>query len=153
MADSRKAVGLVVTLLVASLLGAVLLPTAINAMSGTEEATFTQDVDETVELQPGLNATVTGVTDGTSATYTIEAGGDTVTGETVSVGSNSTVTVDGTDVTISPTEATTTNATTTYEYDGTYGWGSGAGSLWGILPVLLVLGLFLYVVAIALRQR
>ena len=153
MADSRKAVGLVVTLLVASLLGAVLLPTAINAMSGAEEFTATQDVDETVELQPGLNATVTGVTDGTSATYTIEAGGDSVTGETVSVGSNTTVTVDGTDVTISPSEATSTSATTTYEYDGTYGWGGGASSLWAILPVLLVLGLFLYVVAIALRQR
>ena len=152
MPDSRKAVALVVTLLVASLLGAVLLPTAINAMSGAEEATFTQDVDETVELQPGLNATVTGVTDGTSASYTVTAGGDSAT-TTVNVGANDTVTVDGVDVTISPSEATATNATTTYEYDGTYGWGSGAGSLWGILPVLLVLGLFLYIVAVALRQR
>lgn len=153
MADSRKAVGLVVTLLVASLMGAVLFPVAINAMSGAEEATATQDVGETVELQPGLNATVTGVTDGTSATYTIEAGGDSVTGETVNVGENATVTVDGVDVTISPSEATTTNATTTYEYPGTYGWGSGASSLWAILPVLIVLGLFLYIVGIALRQR
>lgn len=148
--DSRAAVTLVVGLLIAGLMGAFLMPIAVGQLTGPEESTATQDVDETVTLQPGLNATVTAVTDGVSATYTVEAGGDSVTGETVNVGSNSTVTVDGVDVTIAPSEATTTNATTTYDHPTTYGWGGGAGALWVIIPLILVLALFLYFVGLAL---
>lgn len=149
--DAKGATQLVVALMVFALMAAFLLPVGINAMTGPEETTVTQDVDETVELQPGLNATVTATTDGTSATYTIEAGGDSVTGETVSVGSNSTVTVDGVQVTISTSAATATDATTTYSYPGQYGWGNGAGALWTILPVILVLAIFLYATYMALK--
>lgn len=149
--DSKAAVGLVVTLFVAALMGAFLMPVVIDSMGGQEETTVTQDVGETVELQPSLNATVTSVTSGTSATYDITANGDTTT-TTVNVGSNQTVTVDGTDVTISPSEVTSTNATTTYNYSGTYGWGGSAAALWGILPIILVLALFLFVTYLAVGR-
>lgn len=149
MADAEKAVKIVVALVVLALLASFLVPIAVNEMAGQEEATYTQATGETVELQPGLNATVTSVSDGSNASYEITAGNDTAT-TTVNVGANDTVTVDGVDVTISPEEATTTNATTTYEYSGTYGWGGGASALWAIIPVMIVLAVFLYVVAVAL---
>ena len=150
---SRKAVGLTVALLVAGLLVAFLFPSVIGAISGPSEATVTQDIDETVLLSsPDLEATVTETTDGTDATYTIETDTDSVVGETVNVGESSTVTVDGHDVTISPTEATATGATTDYEYPTTYGWGTGASSLWSILPLFIVLVPFLLFVHFALRD-
>jgi hypothetical protein len=150
--DADKATTLVVALFLGAMLAAFLLPVAIGAIAGPEETTATQDVNETTTLGAGINVTVTSVTSGTSATYTVEAGGDSVTGETVNVGSNSTVTVDGADVTISPTNVTSTQATTDYEYPTTYGWGSGAGAIWGILPVIIVLAIFLYFVARAVSE-
>lgn len=152
MVDADKATKLIVGIFVAAIMAAFLLPVAIGAVAGPDELTATQDVDETVTLGAGINVTVTGVTDGTSATYTVEAGSDSVTGETVDVGNNSTVTVDGADVTLSPTEATSTSATTDYEYPTTYGWGSGAGALWAIIPVILVLAIFLYFVWMAVGR-
>ena len=152
MANARKAVIIVVALLVGSLMAAFLLPVGINAMTGPEETTITQGVDEPYNIQGDLNVTVTSVTDGTSATYTVEAGGDSVTGETVNVGSDSTVTVNGADVTINPTTVTSTDATTTYTTPTTYGWGGGASAMWIILPVLLVLAVFLYFTGVALDE-
>lgn len=152
MADADDATKLVVALAVAGIMLAFLMPVAIGAISGTEDTTATQAVDETVELQPGLNATVTGVTADTSATYTVEYNNDSVTGETVNEGSNSTVTVGGEDVTIAPSDVTATNATTTYTHSRTAGWGDGAAALWVILPVILVLAGFLYLTFMALQQ-
>lgn len=153
MPSSRKATTLVVTLLVAALMAAVLFPVAIGAISGPEVATATLDTGNTTELQPGLNATLDSVDDtADTATYTVSADGETATA-TVGNGTNTTVTVDGTDVTIGVTDVTTTSATADFEYPTTYGWGSGAAALWGILPVLLVLGIFLFLVALALGQR
>lgn len=151
MVDANKATKLVVGIFVAGIMAAFLLPIAIGAVAGPGELTATQDVDETVELKPGLESNVTAVTAGTSATYEVTAGGDTAT-TTVNVDANDTVTVDGAGVTISPTNVTSTNATTTYEYPKTYGWGGGAGALWAIIPVILVLAIFLYFVYMALQE-
>lgn len=146
MPRGKKAVILVVGLFLAGLLTAVLFPTVIGAMTQADSTTTTQAVGETVTLQGDLNATVDSVTSGTSATYTVQTSGDSAT-TTVNVSSNETVTVGGTDVTISTSAATSTNATQTYEYPTTYGWGA-AGSLWLILPVILILPVFLYFVAV-----
>ncbi len=150
MANSRKAVSLVVALMIMGLMTAFLMPVVLDTFSGQESATYTQEIDEKADLQPGLNATLLSA-DGTNASYAVDGGPDS---ETVSVaeGENATVTVDGTDVTIAPSEVTTDNATTTYTYDGTYGWGGGASALWTIIPVLLVLAVFLYFVAVALNE-
>jgi len=150
--DAKAATNLVVALAVMGIMAAFLLPVAIGAISGPEELTATQAVDETVNLNPKLNATVTNVTDGTSATYNVTYDGTTVSGTTVNVGSESTVTVDGVDVTINTTAATSTNATTTYTYPTTAGWGNGAGALWGIIPVVMVLAAFLFFTYVALKR-
>jgi len=152
MADAKKAVGLVVALMVGTLVASFLMPVAIGAIAEDPTDTYTQESGETVELKPGLNATVTSVTDATSATYSVTYDGDSVTGESVNVGSSSTVTVDGVDVTINPTTVTSTNATTDYTYPTTAGWANGAGALWAILPLMLVLPVFLLVVSWAIQQ-
>lgn len=154
MVDADKATTLVVALFVGAIMAAFLLPVAIGAIAGPEETTVTQGTGtgNTTTLGAGINVTVTSVTDGTSATYDVSAGGQTVSGTTVNVGSNQTVTVDGADVTIAPTTVTSTQATTDYTYPTTYGWGSGAGALWTILPVMIVLAIFLYFVAKAVSE-
>ena len=149
MVNANKAVGLVVGLLIMGLMSAFLFPIVIDSMSGAEEATYNQSVGETIELQPDLEATLDASTAGTSAEYTINASGDTATA-TVNEGANDTVTVDGIDVTIGVSDASSGNATATYSYPTTYGWGAGAGSLWVILPIILVLAVFLYFVGTAL---
>lgn len=152
MVDANKAVSLVITLVVAGLMIAFLFPIVINAMGGAAELTVTQEVGDSTELQPNLTATLDSVDDTAgSATYTINASGDTVS-ESVDEDSNTTVTVDGTDVTIHPETVTTTNATTTYSYSDTYGWGGGAAALWNILRVIMILAAFLFLVYLATEQ-
>lgn len=151
MASSRKAVTLVVALLVAGLLSSFLLPVAIDAMVDDETQTITQNTSETVTLsEPDLNATLDSTdTTGDNATYTIAAGNSSTT-TTVDNGTNTTVTVDGTDVTIAPQDINTGDATTEYTYPTTYGWGNGAGAMWAIIPLMLVLAIFIYFVKVAL---
>lgn len=148
MVDADRGAKLVIVIFVAALMAAFLLPIAIGAIAGPDELTTTQGTGtaNTTQLGAGLNATVTGVTSGTSATYEIQAENGATATTTVNVGANDTVTVDGADVTISPSSVTSTEATTTYQYPTTYGWGSGAGALWGIIPVMMVLAVFLYFV-------
>lgn len=152
MVSAQKATQLVVALLVLALLAAFLMPVVIGAIAGPSEATYTQNVNDSVELKPGIDVTVTSTTSGTSATYAINVDGTNSTGNTVNVGSNQTFTVNGADVNVAPTNATSTQATTDYEYPTTYGWGSGASALWAILPVLLVLAVFLFVTYMAIQR-
>jgi hypothetical protein len=135
------------------LMAAFLAPVAINEMVDDETTTITQNTSETVTLsEPDLNATLDSVdTTNDDATYTIAAG-DVNETVTVANGSNTTVTVDGNDVTIAPQVIETGQATTQYDYPTTYGWGNGAGALWNILPLLVVLAIFLLFVGIALRE-
>lgn len=149
MPTAKQAVGIIIPIFLVALLASFLFPVVIGAMSGAEEATHNQSVGETMELQPGLNATLDSVdTTADSATYTINASGDTATA-TVDNGTNSTVTVDGADVTIGVENVETDSATATFDYPRDYGWGGAASSLWVILPLLIVLALFLYVVGMA----
>lgn len=153
MADSRKAVGLVVALMVAGLMAAFLLPVAIGAISGPEVATATLDVGNSTELQPDMTATLDSVTTTSpnSATYTVNASGSTST-VTVENGTSSTVTVDGADVTISVTDVATGQATAEFESPKTYSWGDGAAALWAIIPVMIVLAVFLFFVYMAIGR-
>lgn len=152
MADADKAVKLVIALVVGGLMTAFLMPIAIGAIAGPEETTVTLNTSEQIELQPGLNATLDSVdTTADDATYTVTGGSDSAT-VTVANGTNETVTVDGADVTIEVTDVSTGEATATFESPMTYAWGNGAGALWGILPVILVLAIFLFFVAVALDR-
>jgi len=149
--DSQKAVKIIVGVFVAGIMAAFLLPVAIGGITGPEELTATQDVGETITLQDDLNATLDGATAGGDAKYTLTTNSSSVT-QNVTQGTNETVTIDGIDVTITADTVNSGNATTTYEFPTTYGWGSGTASLWAILPVLLVLAVFLYLTGRAVDQ-
>lgn len=149
MVDSSKAVTLVVALFVAGIMAAFLLPVALGPMTDGETVTATLDVGNSTTLQPDMTATLDSVdATGDDATYTINASGTTAT-TTVANGTNETVTVDGADVTIAVTDVSTGQATAEFTSPTSYGWGSGAGALWAILPVLVVLVIFLYFVGVA----
>lgn len=150
MVDAKRGVKIVTGVFVAAVMAAFLIPIAVSGLASDDVTTVNQNVSETTDLKPSLNATVDSVTSGTSATYTIEYEGNTAT-ETVNVGANTTVTVGDIDVTISPSEAGTDYAVTEYEYPATAGWGSGTVAIWVILPLLIVLGIFLYMVRMATR--
>ena len=150
MTDASQVVKLVVAVFVAGLMGAFLLPVALGAVADDPTEQFNQTTGETVDLNPGLNSTLDSTTAGTSATYTVNYEG-TTTSTTVNVGSNTTATVDGVDVTIAVSSAQSGYAVADYTYPKTAGWGS-AGSLWGILPVILVLAIFLFMVGLALKR-
>jgi len=151
MVDADKAVTLVVGLFVAGIMVAFLLPVAVGPMTDGETTTATLDTGETIELQPDLNVTLDSTdTTGDNATYTVNASGDTST-ITVDNGTNTTTTVDGADVTIAVSDVQTDQATAEFTSPTSYGWGSGAAAMWGILPVLVVLAAFLYFVTLAVR--
>lgn len=145
--DSQKAVMLVVGLFIASIMAAFLLPVAVGPITDTtEDVTATLATGESVELQPNMTATLDSVDTAASpstASYTVTAGGSSTT-TTVANGSNTTVTVDGADVTISVSDVSTGQATAEFTSPTTYGWGGSATALWGILPVIIVLAVFLY---------
>lgn len=153
MPDSKAAVMIVVTLFVAGIITAFLMPVVIGAISDDETATYNQSAGETVELNPGLNATVDTIDTATSPatiTYTLEYDGDTTTG-TAQVGSNTTLSVSDIDVTVGPTDNTSSTVTTDYDFPTDAGWGA-AGSLWIIIPLFLVLPVFMLFVRIATKQ-
>lgn len=152
MVDSKAAATLVVGIFVAGLMAAFLIPVAIAPMTGGETQTATLDVGNSTELQPNMTATLDSVdTTADSATYSVDASGDSAT-TTVDNGSNSTVTVDGADVTIGVTDVNTGEATAQFTSPTTYGWGGSTTALWGVLPVLVVLAVFLFFVGMAMRH-
>lgn len=142
-------VKLVVAIVVGALLMSFLFPVAIGEMAGDSERTITQDTGENVSVFQDVNANLTGTTAGTSATYELEENGTTES-NTISVGSETTYTSlpDG-DVTVNVSEANAGNATATFSWDTTRGWGSGASSLWVVIPIMIVLAGALYLIGVA----
>lgn len=154
MVNSKQATTLIVGLFVAGIMAAFLLPVAIGPMTDGETQTATIDVGNSTELQPNMTATLDSVDTTASpstATYTIDASGQTQT-VTVANGENTTVTVDGADVTVAVTDVQTGQATADFTSPTEYAWGDGASALWGILPVLVVLAVFLFFVAMAVTK-
>lgn len=142
---ARTAVMLVVGLLVAAVIGAVMIPVAIDSIEGDETNTLAQDTGTVYDVNGELTSTVTDTTAGTSATVELN---DTrtagTTSNTVSVDSTTTYAMDGGDVNVTVDEANAGNATVSYAYDRDYAYSDGAQSLWGILGLAIVLALVLF---------
>jgi len=147
-----NAVKLVVGIALLGILAAFLLPVAVNAINGDTTTTIQQDTGTTVDVNGELNTTLDSVTAGTSATYTLESDGQSIT-NTVNVGSNTTYSFNRGDVVVTVTESNSGNATAEYEYAKDYAYSNGASALWGLLGLMLVLGVFLYVIGMALRNK
>lgn len=150
--SARTAVLLVVSIVVAAIIGSVMVPVAIDSIEGDETTTLTQDTSTTYEVNGVLNSTVTATTDGASATVELN---DTrtagTTSNTVSVGSTTSYNLQGGTVNVTVDSATGTGATVTYDYPRDYAYSSGAQSLWGILGLVIVLAMFLLVLGRALQ--
>ncbi len=144
----------IVGLLIIAVIAAFLIPTAVTELSGDETTTIDQDEGQTVLLKPQLNATLNDVDDGDSSINVTLA--DTTTNNSVSatsiaVGANETVTLETYDITINNTaNVDTDTATIRYEYPRDYGWDSGASSIFGLIPLLLVLVFLLFVIGKAI---
>ena len=151
MANVNKAVSVVVAIAVSALIVAFLLPVALGMFGGMTETTVTQNVNDEETLTSDLTITLDSVTDGTDATYTVATDDDSDT-VTADLDTTETATVDGYDVHITPTDIGTDSATATVEYPTTYGWGSGASALYGIIPVMIVLAAFLVMIGVAYRR-
>jgi len=146
---AQGAVALVIALLMIGLMGSLLLPIGLDAITSDTEQTITQNTSETVEVNPELDATLDSVTDGTSATYTLnQSDGGEIT-KTVNLGANETFSFARGDVTVNLSSTTTDSATSTFAAPPEFSFGDGARAMWGILDVIIVLGLFLFLIGIA----
>jgi hypothetical protein len=153
---ANKMVGVIIALVIGGILIGYLLPVGIGAVNSPTNETLTQDVGSTYGIASGqINTTVTSVTDGTDATVELEHVEDgTTESNTVNVGSTTEYSLPGGDVNVTVSEAnsgTPGNATVTYEYSE-YGWSDGAKSLYGLMPLFLVLVPLVVVVGWAMRS-
>ena len=149
---ARSAVAIVVGLLIMGLLAAVLMPTVVGAFVTDDSQTVTQAEGETVELSQDLEATVDTVDDeADEVTVTVANDDDTAT-VTVAEGQTERATVDGTDVDVT-TESIVdgTTAEVSYEWPTSYGWGA-ASNIWVLIPLFLILPIFMFFTAVAIRQ-
>lgn len=139
----RGAVGIILALVVAGVLIGYILPIGIGAVNEPIQSTQTQDIGETYNVSSNLDSEVTSVTDGTSATVALT---DTEAGETqsqtVNVSENGTYNLPGGDVTVTVNNATSGTPSTaelTYQVPSDFGWSSGAQSVYGLIPLFLIL--------------
>lgn len=143
---------LVVGVLVVGVLMAFILPVAITSFNDDSERTINQSTSQSYEVTSDLNSTVTGVTAGTSATVELNHTADgTTVSNTVNVGSNTTYSMPDGDVTVTVDSSDTGSAVVSYEYPDTYGWSDGSASLYGLLPLLFIVGAVLFVVYKAMQ--
>ena len=144
----KKGSDMAVAVLVVGLLVAFLLPAAISGFNDTQETTIEMEEGTEYHVTSTLNATATNVTEGTEATYELTDSdtGETVT-QTVDVGATESVTINDETVDITLDETpTATTAVTTFAYPPDYGWSSGSSSMFGLIPLFLILAVLLYVV-------
>lgn len=145
----RLALGGLVALAIVGLLTAIILPTAVDALSDDEGVTLNQTVGQTDDVNANLNTTLDSVTSGTSATITLGADGETVQ-NTVNVGQNTTYSMSEGDVEVGVEEAGSDYAVANYTYPSDFGWSGGASSMWNIIGLAVVLAPFLFIIGLAM---
>jgi len=143
---------LVVGILVVGMLMAFILPVAITSFNEPSERTLNQSTNQPYEVTADLNSTVTSVSAGTSATVELNHTEDgTTVSNSVNVGSNTTYSMPDGNVVVTVDESNTGSAVVRYEYPDSYGWDDGSSSLYGLLPLLFVIGAVLFVVYKAMQ--
>lgn len=152
-ASPKTAVAIVVVLSITAILGAFLMPVAINELEANETVTINQSVSSTEDVNSQLNTTLDsiGTSDPTdNATYTLQTSNQSVT-NTIENGSSATFSFDEGDVnvTLNDVDSGTNSAEASYEYPTDFGYSDGASALWGLLGLALVLGLFLMTLNLA----
>lgn len=151
MVNPKSGVQLAVAVAVIAIVAAFLAPVAINEINGTNSATITQNVTATTNPTAELNATLDSIgTGGTTdnATYTLEADGVSTT-KTIDNGTTATFSFDRGDVnvTVNDVDGVNNAATSEFEYNNDFSYSDGAQSLWELLGLMIVLGIFLVVLS------
>lgn len=141
----------IITLVVALLLSAALVPPAISSATNADFSSRT----DTIQLQTGetynLSDVNTSVTfdsyTQTNATYALENGGSSSI--TLQEGENGTVTVSDVSYNVSLESLDTANNQSTIEVQYNVSEGGTAQSVWGMVPLFIVLAIALYFIQFA----
>lgn len=149
--SAKTAIVLIVSIVVATIVGAVMVPVAIDNIESDDSETFTQEVSTWYDVNGELESNVNSI-DTTNSQATVELNDtrtSTTTTKTIGVGSTVSYELEGgtVNVTVDSIDDTTTpnQSTVTYEFTKDYAYSSGASALWGILGLTIVLGVFLVV--------
>lgn len=147
-----KGLGLIVTVFVVMLVGAVLMPVAVDQLEGDASTTITQDNGTTADVTANLNTTLDSVT-ASDATYTLQTDDQSIT-NTISEGSNATYSFSEGDVvvTVDGVDDSNDQATTTYEHPTDFGWDDNTSNLWGTLGLIGVLAFFMLMLGMAVKR-
>ncbi len=156
--SANRAVQLVVALAVFGIIASVLAPVALDAITEDDSESFTGVSEgDTVEVKEGiLNATLDNTAgDETNITVTVTDvdSGSTAQATNITDGSSQEVTLQGETITITNDDSAASTADFTVAFPPNYGWSGGAGSLWNVLDLAIVLVLFLFVVGMAMMAR
>lgn len=151
----KAMVGVVLALVIAGVLVGYVLPIGINSVESPDTFNETQDVSVTYEVDAQLNSTVTSVNDGVNATVELyDESSDTTTSQTIDVGSTASYDLPGGTVNVTVNSATAGSpdtASLTYEVPNDFGWDDGAQSIFGLIPLFLVLVPLVVVVGWAMK--
>lgn len=148
----RQGTAIILGIVVIGILLGYVLPIGIGAVTNpTEEVTFTQDVNTDVDINPLIVSNVTEVNDGVNATVELtDSDTQSTTTATIDQGSTQTLTLEGNDIDVTVDDTTATSATLTYVIPSDYGWDSGSQSLFGLIPLFLVLVAVIAVIGFAM---
>lgn len=156
---TRAAISIILAITVGIIVASVLIPVAIDELEGNETVTQTQDVDTTYQISGELESNLTSVTTGTTDTATVELNDTRTSGttsNTIDNGSTVDYSLDGGTVTVGVEDVDDTTspnqATLNYTYEKDYSYSDGASALWGILGLTIVLGVFIYVIRLAVDK-
>lgn len=150
--STRAGIGIVIALAVIALLMAFLVPVGINSIEGTDSTSLNMTEGQTYTVQQPLNATLDNTTDTTvDLTLTDTESGDTQTITGLSEGTNTTVTLNGENITVENTDSYSGYAIVKFEYPQDYGWSDSAKALWGILPIIIILVAILFILGMGLK--
>lgn len=146
-----KALGIVVAITVFAILASVLMPVAIGNFNDDTTTTINQTQGQTYNITADLNTTATDINQSADS-VTVElqdgANSDTVT---VSTTTNETATVGDEDINVTVVEYTGSNsAEMEYQHNNTYGWGTGAETLFDLIPLMLLIAIVLFTVGAAM---
>lgn len=143
MSEKLVVAGLALGLFV--LLAAFAIPPAIDATNNRDSSVHLIDVDETVEVTPGLEVTVEDSTNSQSTLLFTDVDSGLTHNTTIQEGATQNFTLDNEFVEVTLQDATNADAQIRLEYAHTYGWAPGAKTLAEQMDVVLVLFAFVVV--------
>lgn len=149
---SKGIVGIVVGITVALLLIGILLPlgfTAYHADSRSHSTTLTIDGGITAIGQEGVSINLTAVNASANATFALYELGALVDTQLINLSSTGTFAAPGGSITVTPTAITANSATIDVVIPTNFRWDDGEVAMFGVIGILVMIGLLLAFIKIA----